>query len=245
MKNENKRDNVQKILLEKYQEIRKSLLEDNKNKVNDDKMEKMTNPLFLDIPKTYFDAKFKIMIFGQETNGWGDGNLNQNTVERLMEQYCKFHQNSVSFFQNSNKYNVIFFRAFRKISSLLDKKFGNGNSEVIWNNIVKIGKHKGKGLPDKEIMEWQEPLYELIRFEVELLKPDVVIFFTGPDYEQYIKKAFGDISYEPIQDYAQQKLTFIKSTHLPVNSIRTYHPGYLNRIKDNKYIEAIVESIKL
>jgi len=94
-------------------------------------------------------------------------------------------------------------------------------------------------------MEWQDPLYELIRFEVELLKPDIVIFFTGPHYDQYIKKAFGDILYEPIQDYAQHKLTFIKSSYLPANSIRTYHPGYLNRICIDKYIKSMVESIKL
>ncbi len=233
------REEINEKLQAKYKYIW-SLLEKTKPNVDG----ALPTPLFLNVSQTYCDAKYRVMIFGQETHKWG--NFSEHTLEGLTKQFCEFYNNNVSFSIDKLQYNVIFFRAFKKIKKLLDDKVGSGNSEVMWNNIVKIGKFDGKNLPSEEIMKWQEPLYEsMIKFEVELLKPDIIIFFTGPRYDQFIEKTFGDISHEPIQGYKHNQLTFIKSMDLPKNSIRTYHPGYLNRIGIDKYVEAIVDSIKL
>ncbi|CUV66283.1 conserved hypothetical protein [Sulfurovum sp. enrichment culture clone C5] len=230
------REEINKKLQARYEDIWKKL-----KATQPSAIESLPTPLFLEVPQTYCDAKYKIMIFGQETHEWG--NFSEHNLDGLIKQYHEFYENNVSFSKDKSQYNVIFFRAFKKIKKLLDKKFGEENSEVIWNNIVKIGKYEGKNLPSEEIMKWQEPLYEsMIKFEVELLKPDIIIFFTGPNYDQYIKKAFGDISYEPIQDY---KIVFIQSSNLPKNSIRTYHPGYLNRIGIDTYLKNIVDAIEL
>jgi len=91
------------------------LLEKSKDKVNG----KIPAPLFLDIPQTYFDAKYKIMIFGQETNGWYT--FKGDTVKRLMEQYCKFHGNSVSFFRILMNLMLFFFELLGKFVVYLMK----------------------------------------------------------------------------------------------------------------------------
>ena len=83
----------------------------------------------------------------------------------------------------------------------------------------------------------------LLLKEIKILKPTSVIFFTGPHYNETLYKEFGGIVLEKFMDYETNHTAYLNHPVLPKKSIRTYHPGYLNREHWNildKIIEAII-----
>jgi uncharacterized short protein YbdD (DUF466 family) len=107
--------------------------------------------------------------------------------------------------------------------------------DYVWNNILKVGMAKAKGTPPQEIVKLTQEHFPAIKAEVEILKPDVVVFFTGPYYDQYIKHEFPDAEFMKIQDMKEREICQVKSAYLPTRTFRTYHPGYLVRGKQELF----------
>ena len=80
-------------------------------------------------------------------------------------------------------------------------------------------------------------------FETAELKPDIVIFFSGPNYDEYISRIFSDATFENISSRNSRQLARVKSWLLPHNSIRTYHPNYLWRNGFYTYLDEISSAI--
>ena len=70
--------------------------------------------------------------------------------------------------------------------------------------------------------------FNVLPAEIEIAKPDVVIFFTGHDYDETIEALFGRITKATIPEYSEKVLARIQDSNgrLPTHSYRTYHPGY-------------------
>ena len=98
-------------------------------------------------------------------------------------------------------------------------------------------------MPSPDIIKWQGPAFDLINKEVKSHQPDIVIFFTGPNYDRFIVQAFCDASFESMGDKTSRQLARVKSKGLPKKSIRTYHPHYLWRIGFNEYLEEIIKEV--
>jgi hypothetical protein len=81
----------------------------------------------------------------------------------------------------------------------------------------------------------------LLVTEIEILKPKVCIFFTGPHFDWRIRKIFPDVEFTAIEGYSINQFSRLKHQELPVLSFRTYHPGYLRR---SRLEEKVVEFIK-
>lgn len=193
-------------------------------------------PLLLHVwEKDYLDAPVKLMIIGQETNGWGDAG--SDDVHSGMKRYEDFNM--------GRHYNSPFWLWARTINSM----FGNpcSNNCFIWNNILKFGKESDKGYPDWHVTNLENKYFNVIADEISILKPDVCIFLTGPSYDSEIKSKFPDVEilnsggYKDIKEVAQ-----LKSRHLPQHSYRTYHPGYGGRYPDwyTEVFEIISNTVK-
>ena len=67
--------------------------------------------------------------------------------------------------------------------------------------------------------------------EIDILKPDVLIFFTGPRYDHFIELFIGKFDTSEISGFEKNQLCNIKfKDDLNIKkAIRTYHPGYLYR----------------
>ncbi|MDE7450415.1 MAG: hypothetical protein K2M72_09430 [Paramuribaculum sp.] len=163
----------------------------------------------------------KAMFFGQETNGWGNDEAGKS-INGLMEHYCNFNL--------GDEYNTLFWKYFRLLSSKLGLQ---GNHPVLWNNINKIGKIKGKGRPNYQVTELENKHFNVLADELDTIKPIVCVFFTGPNYDDDIRaKLHDDVEFLPIDGYDVRWFARLKSKHLPENSFRIYHPGYGNRHSD-------------
>jgi len=202
--------------------------------------------------QNYQSADIKIMIYGQETLGWGwdrkrDAYNRHVPFKSIVDAYDNFFLSGCSL----NSYGSPFWIFIRDIIELLaernsDKKFG-----YLWNNVIKMGCNSGKkGLPankanckkfyDSIIKPYFHPL---VAKEHEILKPDYIVFLTGPNYDNAIVDIFGKPQRDSFSGFDEKHLCEILIPNVK-KSIRSYHPGYLRRKKHtDKYLDRIVDEI--
>jgi len=152
----------------------------------------VTHPLLVKVNEcVYKNADVKVMIFGQETDGWyGDYPREEIpfSIDELMEGYSEY------FYTSKNKSLRPFWNRnnFSFFQQGLEKFFNDKNKTTafVWNNISKIGK-VNRGKATKSIRNMELSHFQVIEKEVEILKPDIIIFTTGHTRDSYIQKAFG------------------------------------------------------
>ena len=152
------------------------------------------------------DADLKVMVFGQEALNWpipvsDDGVQIQS--DDFVELYQRFYSDNYKgeyFLTDSDNHlakNKFFSMGFNGIMSgikdfVLDKQYPDKKAAYLWNNISKLSLGGRKGV-DSGIHDLEKEYFHVIPQEIEILKPDVLIFLTGPGqnaYYNYIKENF-------------------------------------------------------
>ena len=213
-----------------------------KNFIISDEFEiKPTNPLLLSHknPKEFYDSDIKIMILGQENNDW-EGEFG-NDYESLLKTCADFYQGEyyehLGYFKNH--YNLIV--------DLFKDKFKDKKIGFFWSNVIKIGKAYDKGLPPKYILDVLKTDFNVLQDEINIIKPDVIIFISGPDYDDYIKDQLLNISLEPVDGYGIREFAQMEIPNIKY-AFRTYHPrkmNFLGKEKYSKIYKTIVSKIEL
>ncbi|WPK55458.1 hypothetical protein [Vibrio fluvialis] len=199
------------------------------------------NPLLVKVDQSYVDADVRVMIVGQETDGWyGCLRSRDLCVEELMDCYHNYFSQRNSGGNDMGKrafWNMKNFKYFEThlVEHLKDKKVA-----FIWNNISKIG-NDGRGKPSSSITELERGYFNIFLEEFEILKPDIVIFTTGESRDCYIKHHFGDdVIFTPqlslsCGSLADKTNNLISHVTLPgfsaVKALRIEHPN--RRTLDN------------
>ena len=203
-------------------------------------MEECAMPFLIAPTNEYYNSDKRIMIIGQETNRWGGemyGKYEIQTPENLM------NLNDI-FVNIDSGYKSPFWNFINDLQKLIS------DIKIVVNNIVKIGKKHGRGCDDN-INNLTLQHFNILSEEIKILKPDILIFLTGPYYDTRIKAAFGEMKVEPvvqsvfpsINERVFAKITFFND-ELPT-AYRCYHPGYLHRSKNTEnYKKIIVNLIK-
>jgi hypothetical protein len=206
-----------------------------------------SRPFLMNVKEDYIKSSKKVMIVGQETFGWYgtyEQFLNEkDSVEITQKIYDKFLENC------SNDYNSPFWNFFNELKKV------NSDASIIWNNVFKFetvdylntpeALNNKYGLSSLSKMKKYRYLIDKIKAlqkdvfikELDILKPDVVIFLTGHPYDSlFMDWQFKDISifYQSIEEAENQgidkwKLGQFRNDHLPLKTFRTYHPNYLRR----------------
>jgi hypothetical protein len=196
---------------------------------------KATNPLLLNICEECFDMK-KVVLFGQETNDWHGAYNHLKEPFEEMKSYQNFWFDKKSKYSKSGMLMHTFSKIQKEFSQLC----------FVWNNIIKIGK-VGIGTPSQDILQWQNAWFEITKKEIELIDPQLMIFFTGYKYDLFIKKTFGDFEQLKVDNHDVKKFCQLKFEKYPmIIAYRTYHPNYLNRSGLMKiYLPLLLDAIKL
>lgn len=97
--------------------------------------------------------------------------------------------------------------------------------------MIKIGKEGEKGAPPQAILDWEEKWFDVVRFEVSELRPNIVVFFSGHAYDGCISRIFPSVSFDGLNQRPTEHLARVTGSDLlpDGSTIRTYHPGYLFR----------------
>lgn len=215
--------------------------------------ERPAYPLLIGIDENrYMTSNIKIMIFGQETNSWERGTVEEftpieksheitdKTIDIFMNQYlCFFNKKMTQKGIDSPFWNTI-----KKINKELTKS--KLDTYIIWNNIYKIGnKSKDKNRPNENIRKFENARFKkVIDEEIDILKPDLIILLTGPDYEKRVIKILPILEEKQIHEKIETNELAYFSLESGILAYRTYHPNHLNFKKKNRYINYILDEIK-
>lgn len=205
--------------------------------------------------KWYTKADVKIMFFGKETNGWARG----CDVGELMAAYEDFMDDNYNaedghFYTEGLKPGNRFMRwgvngIMSGISEMLQAYPGK-RAAMIWNEISKLSARNGEGgAPvDATAHDVERRCFHVIPKEVEILRPDILVFLTGPgenNYYSYIKENFAvgepqQLAGLPLHDVAKLPIEGIKLAY------KTYHPGARGTTEEFhwQFYKAILDDIK-
>ncbi|GHT15408.1 hypothetical protein AGMMS4956_15280 [Bacteroidia bacterium] len=200
-----------------------------------------TNPylLYIDKEEEFKNADIRVMVFGQETNDWEGAP--DKTIEHLSKVYNDFFNLGGCW-----KYGKPYWNGVKKFKTLLENKYPNKKIRFVANNIVKIGvQERGYGRPDSYIYDVERRYFSVIQEEIRIIKPNVIVFFTGPDRDNDILDNFGEVSYTDMLPFTQKQLAKVAIPKVAF-AFRTYHPMSLQLQKlTEPYFNAIINAIKL
>jgi hypothetical protein len=179
----------------------------------------LSNPLLMDLPDDWVNIRPKVMIIGQQTYGWGSfgEGYGDDLIAGLMLDYAEFH---LGRFYRPTPFWQAAYVVHMSINSPV-RPFG-----FAWTNLVKIDQHASR--PSAEIEELVGRHFPVVPHELEIARPDIVVFFTGPYYDERLRRTFAGACLETIAADTPE-LARVKHEKLPARSFRTYHPGYLAR----------------
>jgi hypothetical protein len=229
---------LEEIYQQKYNHELKDLIE--LNKTINDKDEKATNPLLLKVNDEYAKADYKVMIFGQETNNWLgdiDEGIFCNRMKDVIDLYDEFYLT-----ENCFSYGGQFWNGFSRFRELLNEKKKKEKVGYMWNNVVKIGS-RTKGFPSQIYEPFiKNSFNKIIIDELNILKPDLILFLSGPYYDEVLTDIFDEFEKNSIKGFTERQMCKINIKYGNA-SFRTYHPNYLWRNDINSYYESILKNI--
>lgn len=233
--------NLQKRnLLERIEKMQKALnklytenLDILKNKQN--AFSGVCNPLLIKVPDDYVNADVRVIIYGQETAGWhGELFNNDYSMDFLLDDYKAFLTNDKEYchskFRLKRKNKSIFWNRsnFKFFQEELNKlsTLNNQSAYILWNNLSKLALKGTAGKATKKIEELENTYFNIMQDELDILKPNIVIFTTGHKRDRLIETKLGAEIHE-YPNYAKKQLAKIVFQDRDILGTRTYHPGYL------------------
>lgn len=234
------------------EELKKSKLKE--SELDESKKQFFSLPFYAGLSDQNASDLPVVMIVGQETfDFWHcedkkivsrNGTLIDCTIENLQKknidyQNTQFLNNWESEYGNSKNTGRPFWKFIERVYQL--------DYFPCWNNIDKMHRYKdGKTKPLTE--EYERELNKsidgrsLLMHEIEIIKPDIIICVTGPNYIVSMQTALCDKLKKinkPTLACPWQDITDIVGINIPV--FWTYHPKYL---QIRKSFESIIDIIK-
>jgi hypothetical protein len=209
-------------------------------------------PLLLSVRADWKAANSRILIVGQETNGWTSSIETKPRQLKTLEHFCKSEYGidemlhayrEFAFADSYSHRNSAFWRAFRHLEANVAKS----PSAAMWTNLfrVDVGGSVVRSCDEDARDHLRRVQVGLLTTEVVALKPTIVVFFSGPTYDQEIAKAFSDCTFEQVfSDRPEREIALIRSELLPPHSFRIYHPNYLQRSRRWSLIDRLAAHIR-
>jgi Uracil-DNA glycosylase len=191
-------------------------------------MVEIDGPFLIKPHQEYERSKPKVVIVGQENNGW-IGTYKDFLEKRTIEEALRLYED----FDLERSYNTTFFQCFATIRDSLFGLDPQKRRAILWLNLFKFN----QGLnPQMIYSAYRDKVLNLqgdvFQQEIAVLRPDVILFLTGPYYDSVIQQFYPSVRFEPIDGHPVNQVARVVHEGLPANSFRTYHPSYLNRFRD-------------
>ena len=206
----------------------------------------------------YAKADIKMMFFGKEPNGWTrDEETNRTDISTIMDEYGFFlddryevRGNGGYFNQGSSFFKVGVNKMMEGLEMILND-YPHKRVSMMWNEISKLSTRKknGGGPVNLFIHEIEKKCFHVIPEEIKILKPDIVIFYTGPGENSYYKYVIEEDNFtltgEPERLDSLNKYDVVK---LPIKEVKlaykTWHPARMNKELREQVYGAILADIK-
>lgn len=185
------------------------------------------------IPPNYEKTKYKILIVGQENNGYGYETEPKKSMLFTLD------------FQNGRYYDNAPFFSFpysfcASINDCDNEKYSK-KSYLAWVNLKEFSFETSSKKPlNEKAQNIIDNEYNILEEEIKIINPDIVLFLTGPYYDYYIEKQLKGVEFKTVENYGIRQFVRVEHEALPKNSFRIYHPVYLRRRSlENNYLEKL------
>lgn len=174
--------------------------------------EELYGPL-LCAPTTYFDQPRRLLVIGQETNGWA---CNPRDLDGQLAAYRDFNV-------GENWRMSPFWQFTRKIEALL----GIAPCACAWTNLNRYDQDhrppKGAVLTEITTLDF------LVREEITALRPDVCLFFTNRKHDSRLKAIYDGLKFSTVPSLHPRDFALLHHPELPTMTIRAPHPRYIRQ----------------
>lgn len=162
----------------------------------------LSGPTVMHISDEYFASKKRLLIIGQQTFGWWRGDL-----EYLLKRYQEFNF-------GEEYYSSPFWNITSKVADVLRIS----RYAIAWTNLVKCDYKKMR--PSPKIEDKVQEAFPVLEKEISILSPEIVLFFTGPNYDERLMSSLPGSSFDDVPN-SRDYLVRITNPLLPKNSFRT------------------------
>ena len=207
----------------------------------------------------YTKADIKVMFFGKEPNGWEKGTDIGDTMaayeDFLDDNYVAIEGNGGYFSGGSQFFKRGINGIMAEIKDNLLNAYPGKRVSMIWNEISKLSARATKGgdAVNADVHEIEKNFFHVIPDEVEILKPDILVFFIGPGMEnnKYYNYILENFKLNGKPNPLPNLPTGEDVIKLPIEGVKfaykTYHPGYAPKDANTfhwKLYDAILKDIK-
>ena len=179
------------------------------------------------VPPNYEKMKYKILIVGQENDGWE------------MEDNARLSMFATLDFLDSKDYNDIrpffsfpykFCKSINNLGNIQDSK----KTYFTWVNLKAFSFDKKPKMPlNKEAQDIIDNEFNILEEEIKIINPDIVLFLTGQKYDEYIKKQLKGVQYYNVENYDTEDFARLEHPILKnKKAFRIHHP----RAFSSKYL---------
>ena len=134
------------------------------------------------------------------------------------------------------------------IRNITEEMYGeNGADYIAYTNIIKCNNSSSTDNTSELVKDNCIRKMQVLRREIELLKPKRIIFLTSSGYDNYIKSIFNnvvDIENKKIQIGAKKMPWWEFSAYIENDNIKVLRVGHPERKKKVDYVNAIANWIK-
>lgn len=188
-------------------------------------------PLLMQVFDEYERMSKKVLFVGQETHSWEHMNVHPS-LDALLAKYADFKLGKSADYgvDNPRRYRYLrspFWNFCRSFFHELNKsrdgilKQTNG---FLWTNISKFDYNYTT--PSQELQQQNKAGFELLKQEIAIVKPDVVVFLTGTKYDYWLDQLFSPQKTAVLEDDLLQVL-YDPNQLLPPMTFQTQHPRTL------------------
>jgi len=176
----------------------------------------------------YTHMATKILFVGQETHGWG--HMNQRpTVEVLQHMYTSFSLGKHSDCEDGKKPRYLRSHFWNFCRSCFHRL--NSNNDItrktngfLWTNISKFDSNSAT--PPYELQLRNKAGFELLKREIAIIQPDVIVFLIGTKYDDWLSHLFKFDAEPVLKGVLLKVLHASKEFSLPL-AFQTQHPRTL------------------
>lgn len=188
-------------------------------------------PHLISVPSGYTALPVRLMVVGQWPLRWGEGVWpwpGLPAVEDVLTLYREFEL-------GRNYRSTPFWRAAKMIHRALNG--ADAPAAFLWSNLVKADVN-GARPPIKVLTSLGELGW--LSVEIELCRPEVIVFFTHPRLDPELRRQFPEIEFAE----GGTRWQVVTGGGLPTRTVRTWHPYGLLRHGEWEAIENLAESLR-
>lgn len=182
-------------------------------------------------PEAYLQQPIRLFVVGQESSGtceWSKAwDENGVKIDPLLGAYTPFRLQK-----------TLNPRPFWNVTRKLEKQLGIAPDSRAWTNLNRFSED-GRP-PTGETLEVVKTLDFLVREEISILQPHILIFYTNRSRDGRLRKLYDGLQIEQIDQLPWPHFARLLHRELPSLTFRTPHPSAIRRRHwENGFVEFI------